>query len=113
MLPNTQFVYQIYLHASDMLVCVPYTVKHVGEWAGGNWIVENDFSAAFDTINNQIILGKICILHWYWKFCVIYSYTVSIKLLQHVMVDGCRSKLVNVLSEVSQQFFGPVNISPV
>ena len=36
------------------------------------------------------------------EFCVVYINTVSIKPITHVMVDGCLSKLVNIVSGVPQ-----------
>ena len=56
-----------------------------------------DFSAGFDRVNHQGILYKLCsegiegfVLSTLTQFLSNRS--------QHVMVDGCRSKLVNVLS---------------
>ena len=59
------------------------------------------FSAAFDRVNHQVILYKLCsagigasVLSTLTQFLSNRS--------QHVMVDGCRSKLVNVVSGVPQ-----------
>ena len=58
-----------------------------------------DFSAAFDMVNHEIILYKLC-------YVGIGNYVLSIltkflsNLSQHFMVDGCRSKLVNIMSGV-------------
>ena len=41
-------------------------------------IMQNDFSAAFVTINHQGILHKLL---GYWKFCVFYIDTVSMILI--------------------------------
>ena len=67
-----------------------------------------DFSAAFDRINHLGILYKLC--------SVSIGGTVLSKLTQflsnrsqHVMVDGCRSKLVNVVSGLPQgSVLGPL-----
>ena len=64
-------------------------------------IVQIDFSAAFDRVNHLGILYKLCSV-------VIGSSVLSILIQflsnrsQQVMVDGCRSKLVNVVSGVPQ-----------
>ena len=56
-----------------------------------------DFSSAFDKVNHQGILYRLCsvgiggpVLYILTQFLLNRS--------QHVMVDGCRSKLVNVVS---------------
>ena len=60
-----------------------------------------DFSAASDRVNHQGTLCKLCSVD-------IGGYVLSIlpqfllNRSQHVMVDGCRSKLVNVVSGVLQ-----------
>ena len=60
-------------------------------------IVQIDFSAAFDGVNHLGILYKLC--------SVAVGGSVLFKLTQflsnqsqRVMVDGCRSRLVNVVS---------------
>ena len=60
-----------------------------------------DFSAAFDRVNHLDILFKLC------SVCIGGSIlSILTKFLsnqsQHVMVDGCQSKLVNVVSGVPQ-----------
>ena len=71
-----------------------------------------DFGAAFDRVNHLGILYKVC-------FAGVGGSVLStlIQFLsnrsQDVMVDGCTSKLVNVVSGVPQQCFGPVIFPPV
>ena len=64
-------------------------------------IVQIDFDAAFDTVNYQGILYRLCsvgiggsVLSILRQFLLNRS--------QNVMVDGCRSKLVDVVSGVPQ-----------
>ena len=64
-------------------------------------IVKIDFSAAFDRVNNQSILYKLFSFR-YWRFCVVYTDTVSVKPITARYGDGCRSKPVTVVSEVPQ-----------
>ena len=53
-----------------------------------------DFSAAFDRVNHQGILHRLC--SRYWRFCVVHTTQFLSNRSQHVMVDGCQSKLVDV-----------------
>ena len=60
------------------------------------WIVQIDFSAAFDRVNHLGILYMLC--------------SVGIRgSVLSILTDGCRSKLVNVVSEVPQgSVLGPL-----
>ena len=58
-----------------------------------------DFSAAFDRVNHQGILYKLCSLGIGGSVLCILAQSLS-NLSQHNMVDGCRSKLVKVISGV-------------
>ena len=62
-------------------------------------IVQIDFSAAFDRVNHQGILYKLCSVGFGGSVLSILTQFLSDR-SQHVMVDGCRSKLVNVVSGV-------------
>ena len=64
-------------------------------------IVQIDFSAAFDSVNHQGILNKLCSVGIGGSVLFILTQFLSDR-SQHVMVDGCRSKLVNVMSGVPQ-----------
>ena len=68
-------------------------------------IAQIDFSAAFDRVNQHGILYQLC------SVCIVGSVlSILTQFLsnrsQHVMVDGCRSKLANVDSRVPQ--LGPL-----
>ena len=60
-----------------------------------------DFSAAFDTVNHLGILYKLCSVGIGGSVLSIFTEFLSNR-PQQVMVDGCRSKLVNVVSGVLQ-----------
>ena len=60
-----------------------------------------DFSAAFDRVNHLGILYKLCSVGIGGSVQSILTQFLSNRSLQ-VMVDGCRSKLVNVVSGVPQ-----------
>ena len=67
-----------------------------------------DFSAAFDRVNHQGILYKLCSVGIGPSVLSILTQFLSDR-SQHVTVDGCRSKLVNVVSGVSQgSVLGPL-----
>ena len=71
-------------------------------------IVQIELSAAFDRVNNQRILYKLCSVGIGGSVLSILTQFLSNR-SQHVMVDSCRSKLVNVVSAVPQSsVFGPL-----
>ena len=63
-----------------------------------------DFSAAFDRVNHLGILCKLCSVGIGGSVLSIMTQFLSNR-SQQVMVDGCRSPLVNVVSGVSQAVF--------
>ena len=62
-------------------------------------IVQIEFSAAFDRVNHLGILYKLCSVGIGGSVLSILTQFLSNR-SQHVMVDGCQSKLVNVVSGV-------------
>ena len=60
-----------------------------------------DFSGAFDSVNHLGILNKLCSVGIGGSVLSILTEFLSSR-SQQVMVDGCRSKLVNVVSGVPQ-----------
>ena len=60
-----------------------------------------DFSADFYTINHQGILFKLCSVEVGGSVLSVLSQFLTNR-SQYVVVDGCRSKLVNVVSWVPQ-----------
>ena len=64
-------------------------------------IVQIYFSAAFDRVNHQGILYQLCSVGIGGSVLFILTQFLSNR-SQHVMVDGCKSKLVNVVSGVPQ-----------
>ena len=68
-----------------------------------------NFSAAFGRVNHQDILHKLCTVGNGGSVLSILTQFLSKNRSQHVMVDDCRSKLVNVVSGVSQgSVFSPL-----
>ena len=67
-------------------------------------IVQIDFSAVFDRVNQLRIL---------YNFCVVYLTHFLANLSKHVIVDGCWIKLVNVMSGLLLGSVLAGNFSPV
>ena len=67
-----------------------------------------DFSAAFDRVNHLGILHRLCSVGIGGSVFSILTQFLSNR-PQHVMVDGCQSKLVKVASAVPQgSVLGPL-----
>ena len=112
-LPNTQFAYRRGMGTCNALLCVSHTLQRALESGQEARIVQIDFSAAFDRVNHQGILCKLCSVDIGGSVFPILSQFLSNR-SQHTMVDGCRSKLVNVVSRVPQgSVFGPVIVPPI
>ena len=58
-LPTTQLAYREGLGICDALLCVSHTLQSALERGQEAWIVQIDFSAAFDRVNHQGILHKL------------------------------------------------------
>ena len=101
-LPTTQFAYRKGLGTCDALLWVSLiTLQSVLESGQEARIVQIDFSAAVDRVNYQGILYKLCSEGIGGSVLPIRTQFLSNR-SQHVMVDGCRSKLVNVVSIAPQ-----------
>ena len=57
---TTQFAYRKGLGTCDALLCVAYTLQSALKLGQEARIVQIDFSAAFDRVNHQGILFKLC-----------------------------------------------------
>ena len=107
-LPTTQVAYRIGLDTCDALLCVLHTLQSALESGKEARIVQIDFSAAFDRVNHLGIPYKLCSVGIVGSVLSILTQFLSNR-SQQVMADGCRSKLVNVVSEVPQgSVFGPL-----
>ena len=58
--PTTQFAYRKGLGTRDALLCLSYTPQSALESEQEARIVQIDFCAAFDRVNHQGILYKLC-----------------------------------------------------
>ena len=79
---------------------VPYTAEYIESGQEAR-IVQIDFSEAFDMVNLLGILYKLCSVGIGGSVLSLLTQFLSNR-SQHVMVDGCRSKLINVVSGVLQ-----------
>ena len=62
LLPKTQFAYRKGLGTCDALLCVSHTLQSALDSGQETRIVQIDFSAAFDRVNDLGILYKLCSL---------------------------------------------------
>ena len=112
-LPTTQFAYRKGLGTCYALSCVSHTLPSALESGQEARVVQIDFSAAIYRVNHLGILYKLCSVGIGGSVMSILTQFLSNR-SHHVMVDGCRSKLVNVVSGVLQgSTFGPVIVPPV
>ena len=100
-LPTTRFSYRKGLGTCDALLCVSHTLQGALESGQKAKIVQIDFSAAVDRANHQDILYRLCSVGIGGSVLSILTQFLTNR-SQHVMVDGCRSKLVNVVSDLAQ-----------
>ena len=100
-LPTTQSAYQKGLGTCEALLCMSHTLQSALESGQEAIIVLIDFSAAFDSVNHQGILCRLCSVGIEGSVSSILTQFLSNQ-SQHVMVDGCWSKLVYVVLGVPQ-----------
>ena len=105
---NSMCAYRKDLGTCAALLCVSHTLQSALESGQEARIVQIDFSAAFIMINHQGIMCKFCSVGIGGSVLSILTKFLSNR-SQHVMLDGCRSKLVNVVSGVPQgSVLGPL-----
>ena len=108
LLLTIQFAYRKGLGTCDVLLCVSNTLQGALESGQEARIVKIDFSDGVDRVNYQSILYKLCSVDIGRSVLFILTQFLSNR-SQHFTVDGCRSKLVNVVSGVPQSIvLGPL-----
>ena len=95
--PPRLLIEKAWLHA--MHYCVSHTLQCALENGQEARIVQIDFSAACDKVDQQGIQYKLCSVGIGGSVLSILTEFLSNR-SQHVMVDGCCSKLVNIVSGV-------------
>ena len=106
-LPTTQFAYRKGLGTCDALLCVSHTLQSALESGQEARTVQIDFSAAFDRVHLLGILYQLCSVGIGGSVLSILTQFLSNR-SQHVVVDGCRSKLVNVSGVLQGSVLGPL-----
>ena len=99
--PTTQFAYWKSLGTCDVLLCMSHALQNALESGKEARIMQIDFSAAFDRVNHLCSLCKLCSVGIGGSVLSLLTQFLSNQ-SQHVVVDGCLSKLVNVVSGVLQ-----------
>ena len=100
-LPTTQLAYWKGLGTCDALLCMSHTLQGALESGQKARIVQIDFGAAFDRVNHQGILCKLCPVFIGGSVLSILTQFLSNR-SQYIMMDGGRSKLVSIVSGVPQ-----------
>ena len=104
--PPSLLIIKVWVPVMHFL-CMSHTLQSALESGQEARIVQIDFSAAFDRVNHLGILYKLCSVGIGGSVLSILTQFLSNR-SQHFMVDGCRSKLVNVVSGVPQRsVWGP------
>ena len=98
---TTQFAYRKGLGTCDALFWVSHTLQSALKSGQEATIVQIGFSAAFDRVNHQGVLYKLSSVSIGGSVLSVLTQFLSNR-SQYVLVDGCRSKLVNVVSGVPQ-----------
>ena len=107
-LPTSQFTYQKGLGTCDAFFCLSQMLQSALESGQEAKIVQIDFSSAFDTVNHICILYKLCSVCIGGSVLSILAQFLSNR-SQHVIVDGCQSKLGNGVSGMPQgSVLGPL-----
>ena len=107
-LPTTQFAYRKGLGTCDAPSFTSHTLQSAFGSGQGARIMEIDFSAAFDRVTHLGILNKLCSVGIGCSVLSLLTQFLSNR-SQHIMVNGCRSKLINVVSGVPQgSVLGPL-----
>ena len=104
-LPITQFPYQKGLGTCDELLCVSHTPQRALESGQEARIIQIDFCAAFDNVNHQRILYKLCSVGIGGSVLSILTQFLSNQ-SQHIMVDGC------CVRSATGKCFGPIIVLP-
>ena len=89
-LPTTQFADRKGLGTCDTLLCVSHTLQSSLESGQEARILQIDLNTAFDRVNHQGILYRLCSRGIGGSVLSILTHFLSNR-SQHIMLDGCRS----------------------
>ena len=96
------------LDTCDALLSVAHTLRSAFHMRQEARIVQIDFSAAFDRVSHQGILFKLCSVGVGGPVLFVLTNFLSNR-THYVVVDDCRSKLINVVSGVPRGIVPPVH----
>ena len=108
---TTQFAYRKGLGTCDALLCLSHTLQSELESGLEAMIVQIDFSDAFDRVNRQGILYKLCYVGIGGSVLSILTQFLSNR-SQNVTVDCCQSNWQR-RDSAAGQYFGSVIVPPV
>ena len=97
-LPTTKFAYRKGLGTCDALLCMSHTLQSALESGQEARIVQIDFSAAFDNVNQYPHSLWLCSVGIGGSVLSILTQFLSNR-SHHVMVDGCWRKLFDVVQK--------------
>ena len=98
---NHPVAYRKGLGTCDAILCVAHTLQSALEMGQKARIVQIDFSTGFDRVIHQRILFKLCSVGVGDSVLSVLTQLLCNR-SQYVVVDGCRNKLVNLVSGVPQ-----------
>ena len=103
---------RLWVPVMHFCVCPTHALQSALESGQDSRIVQIDFSAAFDRVNNLGILCKLCSVGIGGSVLSILTQFLSNR-SQQVMVDGCQIKLVNIVTGAPQgSVLGPLLYLP-
>ena len=115
-LPTTQFAFQKGLGTCDALLCVSHTLQSALENGQEARIVQIDFSAAFDRVNHQGILNKLCTVGIGGSVLSILTQFIA-NIVNIIYTDSLLWMVIGVnwltLYQEYRQCFGPVIVPSV
>ena len=97
-LATTQVAYRKAL--APFRVCLKFT-EYIGEWAGGQDSADRLQCHFWQGQQSGNSLQTL--FYGHWKFCAVCCNTVLSSRLQYVVLNGCRSNLVNVVPWLPQR----------
>ena len=102
MLPTTQFTLRKGLVSSDVLLSMAHTLLSALEMGQEAGILQINFSTTFDRVNHQGNLFKLYSVGIQGSVLSVLTQFLS-NWPQYIIVDGCLSKLFNVVLGVTQE----------
>ena len=94
--PPSLLIGKAWVPVMRFCMCVSHTLQSALESGQEARIAQIDFSAAFDRVNHQGILYRLSSVGIGGSVLSVLTQFLSNR-SQYVLVDGCRSKLVNVV----------------